>query len=117
MIFHITSHTAWVNAQAKGVYVAPSLATEGFIHCSTLEQVRPVANAFYAGQTGLCLLVIDPSLLSSTLKWEEPSGGAPPPGVPEGMQFPHVFGPINLNAVVKVVDLESVDGKFTLPAL
>ena len=115
MIYHITSHTAWRAAQAQGAYTAPSLDTEGFIHCSTLEQVLPVANTFYSGQTGLCLLVIEPTLLASTLKWEPPSGGAPPPGVPEGLMFPHVYGPINLNAVVKVVDLESTDGTFTLP--
>lgn len=116
MIYHITSRTAWDEAQAKSAYTAPSLETEGFIHCSTLEQVLPVANAFYAGQTGLYLLVIEPTLLSSTLKWEPPSGGTPPPGVPEGLMFPHVYGPINLDAVVKVVDLESTDGTFMLPS-
>lgn len=115
MIYHITSHTAWSAAQSNGAYTAPSLDTEGFIHCSTLEQVLPVANTFYTGQTGLCLLIIEPALLTSELKWEPPAGGAPPPGVPEGLMFPHVFGPINLNAVVKVVDLESTSGKFTLP--
>jgi uncharacterized protein (DUF952 family) len=117
MIYHITSRTAWNEAQANGAYTTPSLATEGFIHCSTLEQVLPVANAFYAGQTGLILLVIEPARLASTLKWEPPSGGTPPPGVAEGLMFPHVFGPINLNSVMKVVDLQSTDGIFTLPAL
>jgi uncharacterized protein (DUF952 family) len=118
MIFHITSRAAWTEAEAKGQYTAPSLATEGFIHCSTLFEVLPVANSYYSGQTGLVLLVIDPELLSSSLNWEEPSGGTPPPGVAEGEQFPHVYGPINLNAVVKVVELESdASGAFVLPNL
>lgn len=116
MIFHITSRTAWLEAQAKGEYTAASLAIEGFIHCSTLSQVLPVANTFYPGQSGLCLLVIEPALLSPTLNWEPPSGGTPPPGVPERDLFPHVFGPINVEAVVNVVDLESMpDGTFNLP--
>jgi uncharacterized protein (DUF952 family) len=118
MIFHITSHAAWIEAQAKGEYTAPSLAAEGFIHCSTLSEVLPVANAYFAGQAGLVLLIIEPALLSSDLKWEPPSGGTPPPGVPEGEMFPHVYGPINLNAVVRVIELETDStGAFTLPDL
>ena len=117
MIFHITSRAAWEEAQAKGEYRADSLTTDGFIHCSTLSQVLPVANNFYKGQSGLILLEIEPTLLSQDLKWEPPSGGAPPPGVPVGDQFPHIYGPINLNAVLKVVDLESKpDGIFILPS-
>jgi len=116
MIFHITSRTAWDESQKHGYYRAESFALEGFIHCSTLSQVLPVANNFYKGQSGLVLLEIEPTLLSSTLKWEPPSGGAPPEGVPEGDQFPHIYGPINLDAVVRVVDLASKsDGTFDLP--
>jgi uncharacterized protein (DUF952 family) len=116
MIFHITARTAWTEAQRRGDYRAESLATEGFIHCSTLSQVLPVADNFYKGQHGLVLLVIEPTLLSSKLKWEPPSGGGPPPGVPNGDQFPHIYGPINLDAVVKAVDLTSkADGTFDLP--
>lgn len=116
MIYHITSRPAWSEARERGDYRTESLETEGFIHCSTEAQVVPVAQKFYGGQQGLVLLVIEPALLDSDLKWEPPSGGAPPPGVPEGDLFPHVYGPINLDAVVKVLDLESFpDGKHSLP--
>lgn len=116
MIYHITSRTEWNEAGKHDDYRAPSLETEGFIHCSTISQVLPVAEKYYSGQSGLLLLVIDETLLSSDLKWEPPSGGAPPPGVPEGDSFPHIYGPINLNAVVRVVDLEAgPDGHHTLP--
>lgn len=118
MIYHITSLRAWREAQQRGEYRADSLETEGFIHCSTSEQVLPVAENFYKGKGRLLLLMIDPSLLVSGLKWEPPSGGTPPPGVPEGAQFPHIYGPINLDAIVKVFDLESnPNGKYTLPPL
>ena len=118
MIYHITSRAAWEEAQTAGEYRAASLATEGFIHCSTLSQVLPVAANFYKGQRGLIVLALEPSLLSADLKWEPPSGGTPPPGVPAGDLFPHVYGPINLNAVVKVVKLElDPDGSFLSPAL
>jgi uncharacterized protein (DUF952 family) len=52
------------------------------------------------------------------LKWEPPSGGTPPPGVSAGDQFPHIYGPINLNAVRKVVDFDpNPDGSRTLPVV
>ena len=116
MIFHITSRRAWDEAQERGNYHAESLATEGFIHCSTVSQILPVAENFYKGQHGLVLLAIEPTLLSSDLKWEPPSGGTPPPGVPKEDLFPHIYGPINLDAIVNVVDLdEDPQGKFKIP--
>ena len=116
MIYHITSRAAWDEARQRGNYRAESLETEGFIHCSTENQVVPVAEKFYSGQDNLYLLVIEPALLSSDLKWEPPSGGTPPPGVPEDDLFPHIYGPINLDAVVQVFDLQSnPDGKFNFP--
>ena len=107
MIYHITSRSAWNEAHQQGEYRAESLESEGFIHCSTSTQVLPVVEKYYQGQRDLLLLLIDPALLASDLKWEPPSGGAPPPGVPEGDLFPHIYGPINLNAVVKAVGLET----------
>jgi uncharacterized protein (DUF952 family) len=115
-ILHITSRKAWVDATRTGHYTAPSLETEGFIHCSTSDQVLPVADKFYKEQTGLVLLVVDPARLASDLKWEPPTGGGPPPGLPAGDMFPHVYGPINLDAVVQVLDFEAdSNGRFSLP--
>lgn len=118
MIYHITSRAAWLAARERGDYRADSLETEGFIHCSTEEQVVPVAEKYFAGQNDLLLLVIEPTRLSSDLKWEPPSGGAPPPGVPDGDLFPHIYGPINFDAVVQVFDLqENPDGKYNFPKI
>ncbi len=115
-ILHITSRKAWIEATRAGAYSAPSLETEGFIHGSTLKQVLPVAAKFYKGQTGLVLLEIDPARLSSDLKWEPPAGGGVPPGVPEGDAFPHIYGSINLDAIVQVLDFApDAKGEFSLP--
>lgn len=115
-IFHITARVAWMAAQKQGRYAAPSLKSEGFIHCSTYAQVLPVAEKFYKGQAGLILLVIDSMRLLSDLKWEAPFDGAAPSGASASDSFPHIYGPINLDAVVQVLDFEpSVDGKFILP--
>jgi uncharacterized protein (DUF952 family) len=117
-ILHITSKEAWLSASERGGYSAPSLASEGFIHCSTSSQVPSVADSFYKGQNGLVLLVIDPARMTSPLKWEAPSGATPPLGVPQGESFPHIYGPINLEAVVLVLDFNPTpDGRFKLPTL
>ena len=116
MIYHLTSRPAWQEAQQRGAYRTESLETQGFIHCSTGTQILPVAEAYYKGQSGLLVLKIDPSLLSSELRWEPPSGGSPPPGVPEGELFPHVYGPINLDAILNVYELETnPDGSIKTP--
>jgi len=104
MILHITSRTDWADAQARGAYVPPGLATEGFIHCSTAKQVAHVTNAFYRGRKDLVLLVIDESKLQVELKWEAPAG-LPAPGISESDLFPHVYGPIILAAVTSVLDM------------
>jgi uncharacterized protein (DUF952 family) len=109
LILHATSRTAWSAAQKSGKYTADSLAGQGFIHCSKPSQVLRVANLFYAGQHGLVLLVIDPARLASELRWE--------PGADQPADlFPHVYGPINMEAVVKVLDFEpDAAGKFHIP--
>jgi uncharacterized protein (DUF952 family) len=115
-ILHVTTRKAWIEATRLGQYSAPSLQEEGFIHASTLRQVLPVAEKYYKGQTGLVLLEIDPKRLTSELKWEPPSGG-PLSGVPEGDAFPHIYGPVNLDAVIQALDFEpDQSGEFHLPA-
>lgn len=115
MILHITTHEDWNAAKIAGVYSAPSLQTEGFIHCSTVKQAVDTANIFFKGQQGLILLCIDESKLTSECKYEVPAGGGKhDPSV--GNLFPHVYGPINISAVIKVVDFPvGADGLFSLP--
>ncbi|MCA0456321.1 MAG: DUF952 domain-containing protein [Chloroflexi bacterium] len=118
-ILHITSLPEWETALENGTYTAPSLAKEGFIHCSTREQVLPVANNFYRGQTNLVLLVMDTEQVQAPLKWEGPIN--PVTGQPEvgnDKLFPHIYGAINVEAVVKVVAFPpKADGSFELPEL
>jgi uncharacterized protein (DUF952 family) len=108
-ILHATTRAAWSAAQASGEYAADSLAEQGFIHCSKPDQILGVAGRFLAGQHDLVLLVIDPARLSSELHWE--------PGTDRADElFPHVYGPVNLSAVVDVLKFEpGPDGKFYLP--
>jgi uncharacterized protein (DUF952 family) len=109
LLLHITTRSAWFAAQAAGNYTADSLAMQGFIHCSRPSQVLRVANDLFRDQKGLVLLVIDPARLTAELKWE--------PGADLATEdFPHLYGPLNLEAVVGVLPFEQdASGHFCLP--
>ncbi len=114
-ILHIASNEAWLAAEKNGTYHTDSLSTEGFIHCSTSSQIVDVANTFYHGQHGLVLLVIDPGKLEAECKWELPAEPEPTHAVEDDL-FPHVYGPLKLDAVIKKISFEpDEDGSFTLP--
>jgi uncharacterized protein (DUF952 family) len=107
MLLHIAHGEEWARAQVDGIYRTASLRDQGFIHCSYPHQVIRVANMVYRGRRGLVLLHIDPESLDSRVVEEDGDGGE---------LYPHVYGPINLGAVVKVERLEpGVDGFFDLP--
>lgn len=108
-ILHITSRAAWLAARAAGAYTADSLAAAGFIHCSRPSQVLRVANNLFRDQTDLVLLVIDPDRLTSVLRWEPATDGV-------ADIFPHVYGPLNLEAVVGVLPFEQDAAGFHLPS-
>ena len=96
-IYHIATAADWERARRDGQYTTSTrgrtLAEEGFIHASTAAQVAPVANAFYRGEPGLLLLVIDPGLVGAEIRYEHVPGQAQP--------YPHIYGPLNIDAVVE----------------
>jgi|GEM_PF-510561 len=109
MLLHIAERRAWQEAQRSGVYRHPSLEAEGFIHCSTEETIRKVADRFFAGETGLLLLCIHEAALKAEVRWEGPW---------EGDLYPHVYGPIEIGAVINLFDFGAgPDQRFTLPDL
>jgi uncharacterized protein (DUF952 family) len=105
-LLHIAPTERWQRADAD--YVDPSLDTEGFIHCSTTEQVLTPANERFAGRTDLVLLVIDPALVDAKIVFED--------CYETGTKFPHIYGPLPTVAVVQVVAFPpNDDGTFSLP--
>lgn len=98
VILHICEPADHQSALHSGAYVCGSLASEGFIHCCTQGQLAGVVERYYSGRDDLLLLEIDSSKLQSKLVNENTVGGEE--------LFPHVYGPINLDAVVSVTSLE-----------
>ena len=107
MIYHIEAEDLWQQALLAGEYVPESLGSDGFIHCSALEQVADVANKHYRDIHGLVLLCISQKLLDAETLWEPT----------DGLYYPHIYGPLNTSAVVAAVPFPcDVDGTFQLPA-
>ena len=98
MIFHIARRATWDAAVAAGEYrqstVDRTLEEEGFLHASSAEQVQGVADRYYQDVPDeLVLLVIDPDRLAHELRWDE--------SPTHGERFPHIYGPLNVDAVVE----------------
>jgi uncharacterized protein (DUF952 family) len=108
LIVHIAQGAEWDAAQPLGSYVPAGYAREGFIHMSTPDHAHLPANAMLSRQTGLVLLWIDAGRLTSELRYERIT--------PDGEEFPHLYGPLNIDAVISVTQLEPWEpGSFKLP--
>jgi len=109
-LFHIIGSADWADAQAAGRYAPDQFAFEGFIHLSEREQILRPANLLYLDRADLLLLRIDPELLRADVVYEPGSHGEPE-------LFPHLFGQLNLDAVIGVVPFPcEPDGSFVLPS-
>ncbi len=107
LIYHIVDKHALDPASADE-FRAESLVTEGFIHCSNRDQVARVANLFYADYAELLVLCIDKDRLTSPVRDENPGTGE---------LFPHVYGPINRDAIVEMGFLtRDSAGRWVLPS-
>ncbi len=109
-IYHIATTHDWEAAYRAGQYVVDSLQNEGFIHFSTEKQVELVLNHFYVGREDVLLVVVDEGRLVAPLQYDENTG-------PDGALdlFPHLYGPLNLDAVIETYMLApNPDGTFTL---
>ncbi|MGG3523487.1 DUF952 domain-containing protein [Bacillus pseudomycoides] len=106
MITKVMEKSEWEVAKAKGNIMEASLMQEGFIHCSFLEQSLQVAEKHFSTEMELVLLVINPSLVEVEIKYELASNG---------QNYPHIYGTVNANAVVKVVELQKENGGYVLP--
>jgi uncharacterized protein (DUF952 family) len=109
-IFHIARSEAWQGQAATGSYRPEMFPIDGFVHCSTSDQIVKVANARFRGQKGLVLLCIDTDKVTDEIRYENLEGGRE--------LFPHIYGEINVDAVVDIAEFEpGLEGYFALPAM
>ena len=110
LIFKIVPEQEWRQAQHAGVFTGSQVdVADGFIHFSTAEQVAETSARHFAGQDGLMLVAVNADALGPALR-REPSRG--------GDLFPHLYGPLHLDAVVWARPLPlAADGRHRFPPL
>ncbi|MGB6209475.1 DUF952 domain-containing protein [Mycobacterium sp.] len=108
VLVHLCPSDEWSSAKARGELQPESLASVGFIHLSTPQQVHLPANRLFRGRDDLVLLHIETDRLDAPIHWE--------PGVPtdpESMLFPHLYGALPVGAVINVTTYRpDADGVF-----
>ena len=92
LIYHIVLPDVWA-AFDTGLYIHPSLAAEGFIHCSFEHQLDTVIGRYYSGEEKVVVLEIESDRLMSRMI-KEPSTNSE--------IYPHIYGPINRDAILNV---------------
>jgi len=91
VVHHLVIPAEW-DAVAEPTYEHSSLAVEGFIHFSSTAQVPQTSLRYYSNDDDLLLITVAVARLTSELRWEESGHG----------EFPHLYGPLNLDAVLRV---------------
>ena len=98
-LYHITDAEVARQATLAGQYAPEALTREGFIHCSYRHQVLAVANRLFRGRPNLVLLEIDSARVDCRIVDENLEGGKE--------LFPHIYGPLDMTAVVSILPLTS----------
>ncbi len=95
-IHHLASLEDW-GQRTDEHYEPAGLAGEGFIHLCTREQLPGVVERYYQGRSDLILVTVSVDRLDD-LVWEDSTG--------TGERFPHLYGRLNLSAVVSSAPFE-----------
>jgi uncharacterized protein (DUF952 family) len=108
LIYKICNQTEWNLASATGFYTGSAHdIRDGFIHFSTASQLAETAAKHFSGQSDLVLITVQTAALGAALRYEPSRGGA---------LFPHLFGALDLAAVVAVMPLSrAADGTLIVP--
>lgn len=101
LIFHLVKKNDWKEQKKESRYAPESLDSHGFIHCSSGDDIEGVANRLFKGEEGVLLIVINTTLIEPELKYEEDEE--------TGTRYPHIYGPLNLDAVVDKIELATDD--------
>jgi uncharacterized protein (TIGR00299 family) protein len=102
-LLHVLERDRW--EAVEGAYRPESLDSEGFVHFSTVDSVLGVARSNHADADDPVLVVVDPADLDVEVRYEEMPSGS----------FPHVYGPVERDAVVDVLDFPREDSRYVLP--
>jgi uncharacterized protein (DUF952 family)/predicted cupin superfamily sugar epimerase len=100
-VLHLLPLSAY-QASSEAI-TSPTLDTQGFVHCSPdVSTTLAVADTLYrSNDEPMIALELDTARLRAPVHWEAPDP-APPEGVAKDVLFPHVYGPLDRDAIVGV---------------
>mgnify|MGYP006288974759 CR=1 FL=1 len=107
-IVHVLPRSDWKTLREEGEYRPDSLGDQRFVHCSKPGQIVVVADYNHADHDELVLLLLDESEIESPVRYETD-------GEDGESAFPHVYGPLPLDAVIEVFSFEQDETGFRLP--
>ena len=108
MIYHIARLEDFALSMSRGGYFPGQFLQDGFIHCSTKNQVLIVANTWFLDSPNLVLLEIDEQILQADVKFENLEGGKE--------FYPHVYGEIPLSAISRYSFFTPLSSGFSFPS-
>lgn len=92
-IYHIVEPSYFKSFEGKEEYLPARFDEEGFIHNCFEDQFEYVLTTHFNSVKEVLILKIDPTKIQAKIIVE---GDQHPKG------FPHIYGPINLDAVVQI---------------
>jgi len=102
--YHLVPDEVWSAQSSVSAYLPENYDSDGFIHCTDGEaEVIAVGNRYYtADPRDYAVLSISRDKLVARVKYEDP-----------GRRYPHIYGPLNTDAVVEVRPVRRAsDGTF-----
>lgn len=102
---HLVPEPVWEAVRHCQTYQPEHYEADGFVHCTDGEQyLLGVANTFYRDdERPYVVLVLDVDRLQSPVRYDDPA-----------QIYPHIYGPVNLDAVVEVQRaVRLADGSFS----
>ena len=104
-IYLLSSQDEYDQAKQTGLLYRDSLDKEGFIHASPKSQLNRVANKYYTNVINPLVITLAKDKIEPEVKWEPATGGL----------YPHIFGPLNIDAAVETTPINlNENGKFDI---
>ena len=109
LIYHLARRDDLDAAEKTGQYQGSAEdLRDGFLHFSSAAQICESARRHRAGEADLILIEVAAPLLGDSLVWEVSRSG---------QKFPHLYGPVPLNAITRRADLPiGPDGQHVFPS-
>ncbi|HLB22870.1 MAG TPA: DUF952 domain-containing protein [Dehalococcoidia bacterium] len=105
--YHLVAAEYFRDCDSSAPYVPPGFLDEGFIHCTDGEQnMADTANRYYRDERRMfVVLAIEKAAVTADIRYEDEAG-----------IYPHIYGPLNRDAIVAVLPiLREADGTFLPP--